>query len=327
LRAGARDSTLARNRLVSGRQGGMEHIAVIGAGMAGLSAAARLSAEGLSVTILEEAQAVGGRMASREFDGALVDAGALYATAREPAFQAMVQEAVFSGRATGWAPRGRATDEPWLVGLPDMGALLPRLGPGVEVMTGARVDRIGSAQEGYLLAGETERFGPFDAVIVATPASVAGTLLTAHGKPFDRIGEAVMRPTLVLFAAFDAPLDVEADYLAAHGTLAAAVRNGSRPGRGDREVWVLHASRGASETDGPADALLAAFRAACGRAVPAPVRQETHVWRHAYVEAALGAPCLVGPDRKLAACGDWCLGARVEAAFLSGRAAAEALLA
>ena len=50
-------------------------IVVIGAGVAGLSAAARLAAQGAEVTVLERAAAPGGKMRVVEAQGALIDAG------------------------------------------------------------------------------------------------------------------------------------------------------------------------------------------------------------------------------------------------------------
>jgi predicted NAD/FAD-dependent oxidoreductase len=53
---------------------------------------------------------------------------------------------------------------------------------------------------------------------------------------------------------------------------------------------------------------------------------QAHRWRYAFVEQALGLPCLVDEETAAGACGDWCIAPRVEAAFESGRALAQAVL-
>ena len=53
----------------------MAHIVVIGAGMGGLASAARLRARGHEVTVLEQAQSVGGKLAGYERDGFVFDTG------------------------------------------------------------------------------------------------------------------------------------------------------------------------------------------------------------------------------------------------------------
>ncbi|NLF90390.1 MAG: NAD(P)-binding protein, partial [Corynebacterium marinum] len=50
-------------------------VIVIGAGLAGLQAARRLQDNGLTVTVLEGSDAVGGRVRTDRVDGFLVDRG------------------------------------------------------------------------------------------------------------------------------------------------------------------------------------------------------------------------------------------------------------
>ena len=309
----------------------MERIAVIGAGMAGLSAAARLREAGVSVSLFEKSRGLGGRLATRRFDGGAADLGTAYVTVRDEAFQNVVQQAIFAGQATGWAPIGRTTDEPWIIGLPGMSGLVRGLARDLDVTFLITVERIGSTSEGYVLQTDKGGQGAFDAVIVAIPAPQAEPLLQAHGKPFGDIGDVRMRATLAGVYTFAEPVDLEADIVMSHGPIDLAYRNNSKAGRPDTETWVVHGTQDWSESvleDDPQDsatALLAAFRSVAG-AVPKPTHQSGHRWRHAYVEKSLGVACLSGGNHRIAACGDWCLGARVEAAYLSGRAAAEAVL-
>jgi 1-hydroxycarotenoid 3,4-desaturase len=60
----------------------MPRIVVIGAGVGGLSAAARLAAHGAEVTVLERSRAPGGKMRVVEVEGALIDAGPTVVTMR-----------------------------------------------------------------------------------------------------------------------------------------------------------------------------------------------------------------------------------------------------
>ena len=75
----------------------------------------------------------------------------------------------------------------------------------------------------------------------------------------------------------------------------------------------------------PADvvsSLLDAFLATTGIGKQEPVFALAHHWKHARVMQPLGEACAWDEKLRLAVCGDWCLEARVEAAFLSGTAAA-----
>lgn len=53
---------------------------------------------------------------------------------------------------------------------------------------------------------------------------------------------------------------------------------------------------------------------------------QVHRWGSAFPAQPFGSPCLTADSAQLAACGDFCLGAGVENAVLSGRAAAEAMI-
>jgi renalase len=300
--------------------------------MAGLAAAARLRQAGCTVSVIERSSAIGGRLGSRRLDGWTADYGALHVTVREKPFQSAMQDAVFAGRATGWSPRGRDTDEPWLIGLPDMGGLVAPLAEGLEIFLDTAVERIGRTSEGFALRADDASLGPFDAVLVAVPAPQARALLEAHGKPFDAIAEARMAPTLAVAVAFESPVAIEEDILVDRGVLTTAARNNSRAGRGAIESWVLHGeprwsqAHVGSDPDKAGAELMDSLRLLAGGSLPPILSQEAHLWPHALVEAALGTPCLVSANQRIAACGDWCIGPRVEAAFMSGRAAAEALL-
>ncbi|MFM8721078.1 MAG: FAD-dependent oxidoreductase, partial [Chthoniobacterales bacterium] len=63
---------------------------VIGAGLAGLAAAGRLRKAGQDVLVLEKSRGLGGRAATRRWDGLPVDHGAQFFTARSEDFRDQV---------------------------------------------------------------------------------------------------------------------------------------------------------------------------------------------------------------------------------------------
>ncbi len=308
-------------------------IAVVGAGMAGLTAAHALHGRGFAVTVFDKSRGLGGRMATRRIEGLAFDHGAQFFTARDPDFDREVRAWGEHGIVGPWQPEGYSTTAaPWWVGTPRMTALARHLGAGLEVRGEATVSRVERQADGWHVTDGTAAHGPFDAVVVAAPAPQAVPLLAASPRLAALAATASMQPCWAALVAFAARLDAPDVLRPEVGPIAWAARNASKPGRDGAEAWVLHANPGWSEATlerAPADVLpdlLDAFAAALRHPLPTPTFAAAHRWRYALAAAPLGEPCLFDPAG-LAACGDWCLGGRVEAAFLSGRAAAERIAA
>src|SRR5690554_7172133 len=66
-------------------------VAVIGSGLAGLTASILLGQLGHSVTVFEKSRGPGGRMASKRVGSGSADVGAQYFTARNPEFLSFLQ--------------------------------------------------------------------------------------------------------------------------------------------------------------------------------------------------------------------------------------------
>ena len=67
------------------------HIAIIGAGMAGVSAANVLTTHGCAATLFEKSRGYGGRCATKRWEVSTVDHGAQYFTIRDERFGTAVQ--------------------------------------------------------------------------------------------------------------------------------------------------------------------------------------------------------------------------------------------
>ncbi|BCM92373.1 renalase [Abditibacteriota bacterium] len=70
----------------------MATILILGAGLSGLSAARQLQEQGHEVTIVDKGRGIGGRMATRRFEGGIFDHGAQFFTVRSEAFQAELEK-------------------------------------------------------------------------------------------------------------------------------------------------------------------------------------------------------------------------------------------
>ena len=317
-------------------------VAVIGAGMAGLACAGALHRAGAAVTLFDKGRRVGGRLATRRVDGLLFDHGAQYATVRDPAFAAAMGAMAAAGQAAPWPAAGEGR---WC-GVPGMSALARHMeGEGVgDLHIGRHVAFLHRDGRGWHVrhrdASDTrpglvsdeggEAAEPFDRIAVALPAPQAAGLLQPHAFAAEA-GRAAMAPCWAATLAFDEATAAPDLLRPDAGPLRWIARDSSRPGRAAvPECWVAHATPEWSRDhlEQPAETMLvllrSAFAAATGIATT-PRYAAAHRWRFALAETPLGTPCLWDAAAGLGVCGDWCLGARVEAAFLSGRALAEAM--
>ena len=306
-------------------------IAIIGAGMAGLAAGRKLADAGQAVTIFDKSRGLGGRMATRRVDAMAFDHGAQYFTAKGAAFRAVVD---------GWRAQGHAAD--WFegahVGAPGMTAPARALAQGLDVVTSCQVSDLHRAPDGWTILDKdgpvaTPGNGAFAHVVLAVPAPQALPLAASADVAFEAMERAVYAPCWALLLAFAQPTGLPDHAKHERGAISWIARNASKPGRAPQpETLVVHASPDWSRQhleltpEEAGERLLAHFTELTG-VRDRPDYASAHRWRFALVETPAGAPFLFDEDSGLGACGDWCLGPRVEAAFDSGEALAARILA
>lgn len=313
-------------------------IAVIGAGLAGIACARRLSVAGRHLRVFERQRAPGGRLATRRFEAGAFDSGAQYLTAREPEFRRAIEAAHAAGAAERWQPHwpgGEQEQADLWVGTPGMSALPRFLARDLDIEYGARIVRLERMRAGWTLIDDRGAGHPgFGCVVLALPAPEAAALAAIHTPLAERVGAVPMAPCWAVMAAFTEPLEGVPDAaFTGDAILPWYARNGSKPFRDAPNAWVLHASGIYSlrEFDAPParvqQALLDRFAGQLGRSLPGVLLSDSWRWRHARVEAPLGEPFLLDRAAGIGFCGDWCLDARGEAAFMSGDALGAALCA
>jgi predicted NAD/FAD-dependent oxidoreductase len=323
-------------------------IAIIGAGIAGLACGLALAEAGRTVLLFDKGRRPGGRIATRRASGTSFDHGAQFATARGRGLSGWMRDLAADGVAAPWPQAARGNDVAW-VGQPGMSAIPGAMAGRLEALGGVihterhvaflhgtslRHFPAGDVKPGFVADNGGDLTEAFDSVLLALPAPQAVPLLRAIHHPLAHPADGcVIAPCWAVMLSFAEPVPAPDCLRPEDGALAWIARNSGRPGHDAMpDTWVLHATAAWSREhlEDPAEtvmpALLEAFRHATGVAAP-PASIAAHRWRYALVEQPVGYPCLWDADTRIGACGDWCLGPRIEAAFDSGAALAATVLA
>ena len=341
-----------------------KNIAIIGAGMAGVVCARTLQQAGHRVELFEKSHRAGGRMATRQTEFGSFDHGAQYFTVRDKRFALGLTTATglykpWSANTVRvldelgrMAAAGLPARESHWVPVPGMNALLAYwsqpLAQSKTLHTETRVTRLEAdalqPKRWQLRTDGTEGsyrvFSNFDHVLLAIPSVQAHELLlnskqTEIAKKLEKVQVA---PCWTLMLAF--PQAMQPGLMAlgpqwnaarsTHHRIAWLARESSKPGREPIERWTIQASAAWSQEHLEDDAprvlgkLQKAFSEVTGIRAQ-PTYAAVHRWRYAQTQQALGTSHLWDRTQGLGICGDWCIGHRVEDAFLSGLALALAV--
>jgi len=320
-------------------------VAIVGAGLAGLTAARTLADHRVAVTVFEKSRGYGGRCATRRDGVWQFDHGAQYFTVRDPRLSPLVHawrqrgviatwDGALAVREGGvWQP-SKAGVRRW-VAVPGMSALGAHLAADLDVRLETTVRHIErEGQQWRMVADTGADLGAFDVVLCCIPSHQAQTLLAPGAPALAAIaGAAVMHPTWATMLVLDQrpPVAWNGAFLNDDPTLSWISRNASKPGRPADETWVLHATRAwtvehlADEANDVTAAMTAALEAAVGVPIT-PVHSIAHRWLYALPDPVTPDAALYDATLRLGAGGDWCGGPRVEGALLSGVALAGRVL-
>lgn len=331
------------------RSKSIQTVAIIGAGLAGISCALALRDSIGNVTVFEATKQPGGRMSSRQNGDYQFDSGAQYFTVRSDAFRQQVAEWQDQWLIDEW--------QAWLVDLQDgealsrndavtryigrplMHSFIEDMAELCDVRYATEINQLNyikedSSWELHDTGGNS--LGSYDAVIVAIPAPQASCLLKVAPELSQLAASVNMSPTWVVMFAFEQSLKLGFDGAFVVNDklswIACDSAKVERPNTQGRETWVIHASPEWSEANQKLSIkkvqkiLHQAFADATGRAIPQPDYSITEYWPYAKPINPLANSCLYDPVLRIGACGDWCYAARVEGAYLSGVAMASQVL-
>ncbi|MDA0239083.1 MAG: FAD-dependent oxidoreductase [Proteobacteria bacterium] len=322
------------------KQSGAPHIAIVGAGMAGLACAQRLGHAGLQPILIEKSRGLGGRVSTRRTEsGDMFDHGAQYVTARSSGFRHFIEEASRRGTAKVWLPDDphNCLDnrQPVYVGSPGMNGFAKAGQNQGEFLPNTQVAKIVRTSDRWRVVTDSgEIVGDFDVVILTAPAPQSRALLEGEREIDAALSEVGMAPCWALMISFSSRLETGYDVWKSDShELAWIARNSAKPDRtASNDCWVAHGSASwsaehlALDPPDARDKLTALMEDALDIELPSSGYRAAHRWRHALTSKPLGRPYLSNPNETLFVGGDWCLGARVEYAFESGISIADQLL-
>ncbi len=321
----------------------MIDVLVIGAGVAGLTAARALQKAGREVVVLEKSRGLGGRAATRTVRSSRVDHGAQFFTVRDARFEAQADAWQKAGHVAVWS-EGFHTLSPGGLEAPSDGHpryIFPTgmntfgklLGEGLTVKRQTRVTRIlkNDAWRAETAGGET-----FSArrLIINTPPEQALELCrdVDLSEGTRKTLEAVAFTSCFTVIAGYPPertpewrgVTVEED-----AVLSWVSHDSSKRAAPEETVVVLHSTPAFAHghyNDDPKEIEKRMLHAArpLGDWIPEPLWTDGQRWRYSMVTEPYEKPFLEDSENKLLFCGDWCGGAKLEAAYLSGLAVAEA---
>ena len=271
----------------------------------------------------------------------MFDHGAQYFRAKTEAFKTWLEPFRLAGHVQAWVGQAvsisgdgqvvpRIDDEERLVFTPAMNAigkiwLAGR--PNVKAYLDCQIEAIeGAAHDWHVRCGD-ERFGPFEAVIMAIPAPQVLAMLPENTEMSEKLADVKMIGCHKLMLGYtDGECDLP-DWDSAHfndDVLGFAAVNSRKPGRGGGDALVIQTNHQWSETHIETDLqevttqIKRRFSELTGLQTKATEYDRLHRWRYASTVNPLGLEFVYDGNMGLAAIGDWCLGSKVEDAFLSG---------
>lgn len=311
-------------------------IAIIGAGLAGLTLAARLT-RAHTVTVFEKARGPGGRMSTRRATPFGFDHGAQYFTAQAPEFQAFLDTLRASDTIAPWPDEitllhgAKVSSKPKWVAQPGMNAICKDLADDIDLRSNTQIRAlIPSGAHWAIETDQGETHGPFDWVISSAPSVQTAALMPPKFCHHAVLSKVKMQGCFALMLGFEAvqAFDWQAIKSGA-GPVGWMAVNSEKPGRTTSCSVLVQSSNAWAEAhleDTAEDVqatLLAAASELAGTDLSVATHQKLHRWRYASTPEPAGQPFLLDADLRLAACGDWCLGSKVEAAFESAVALAQ----
>jgi hypothetical protein len=320
-------------------------IAIIGAGIAGLTCGTALGGLVPHVKIFEKNVFPGGRINRLRVGDYEFNHGAQFFTVNNPLFWNIVSAWQTEGIVRPWdgwiveLQEGQISNSDMatqrFVGQPGMQVIAENLAQNCDLVVSTSVSELEKRKSGEwrLFNDRGDYLGAYDIVIIATAAHQVSSL-TGNVPSIRRLADGVdMTVCWTGMFAFEQKLDLpyDAAYVLdsplswiSHSQVSCQVT--------EADCWVLHASPewsqqyAASFRGRVMHALLDAFWQATDLDPVKPISSSVHCWKHAVPINPISEDSLFDENQAIGACGDWCTAPRIEGAVLSGYSMADRVM-
>ncbi len=329
----------------------MVDVIIVGAGVTGLQAGAELTAAGKQVVILEKSRGLGGRAATRRWEGGRIDHGAQFFTARDADFQNQVERWRGDGLCFEWCrgfhqwrnhlltPPDAADGHPRFAVRDGMNSLGKALAAGLDVRGETTVAALRRERDRWLAVSAAGETYAAPVLLLTAPAPQALVLLQTLETPpatlLNQLETHRCAPCLAVMARYpQAPKPEWNGIQADDATVGWIGLNSAKHPLPPGQTVVIHGADGFSEDwqdrdlEEAGDRLIERAAHLAGNDwLWTPTARAVHRWRFArplhgppteWFGSAPGVPGLF-------LAGDGFAGGKIEGAWLSGRAAARAI--
>jgi predicted NAD/FAD-dependent oxidoreductase len=322
----------------------MKKVAIIGAGISGLTLATYLQKQDFTLTIFDKGRGVGGRMSSRRTNWGYLDHGTQYFNIVSPEFQTFIEQypliiQPWPGNFAIWA-NGQLTEDispkTKYVPLKAMNNLCKAIASEskLDIHLKTRIIKLEKRATWTLIDENNQQYRDFELVILTAPPAQTADLLVPHTPIAEEIRTIKMLPCYSLILIPETPVKLPSNGIQfEHPILGWLSVNESKPARENNGGLVIQSNFDwAKENLGRnreevANILQKTVSELFQLNLARLNYQSLHLWRYALPLEANNHRYFWCPDTNLGVCGDWCLSGKVESAFLSAYSLAQKLTA
>lgn len=323
-----------------------KRIAIIGAGISGLTLAQKLKSHA-DVVVYEKARGVGGRMSTRYVDPFYFDHGTQCFTTRTKEFQAFLHPymkdktiAEWSGKVInleiGKKESKRLWFEPHLVAAPNMNSLCKKLADGLDIRVSIEVVPLAKKQFSTWTLQDKQGniLGEYDWVTSTAPPAQTLELFQAALPDNSSLHKTRMQGCYSLMIGFNKPWDKKWIAAKVHNNPIKWISvNSTKPGR-SKEVTAIVAHSGNNWSDEHIDDdmqeaqkfLVERFEAVTGISTANANFISMHRWKYAIVKEIEKPGFYFDPMQGIAATSDWTSTSRIEEVWSNANRLADRII-